>query len=97
VDGARVELLRIDMFHNLPHYHYAPMGVNLRYDLDPLTIDDGIGWATAFLSKKLPAMVAKAGYEQLLRPGDADEAIAAIPEIERRWRAVCLAQPLART
>ncbi|HTE85274.1 MAG TPA: hypothetical protein VK821_11120 [Dehalococcoidia bacterium] len=88
VDGARVELLRLDMFHNLPHYHYAPMGVNLRYDLDPLTLDDKLGWVIGLLRAKLPQMLDKAGYPALATPSNVAAAIAALPEIEQKWRAV---------
>jgi hypothetical protein len=87
VDGQRVQLLRFDMFQKVPHYHYAPLGTNLRYDLDQLTLDDGIAWTMGMLRTKLPQMVAKAGYEQLAADGRLGEAVAAVPEIERRWRA----------
>ena len=87
VEGNKVELLRIDMFRVQPHYHYAPGGQNLRYDLDPLTIDDGIGWAIGLVGRKLPQMLAKAGYEGLASPGNLDSAAKALPEVERRWRA----------
>lgn len=88
VDGQKVQLLRFDMFRVQPHYHYAPTGQNLRYDLDPLTMDDGIGWVISLLSRKLPQMLAKAGYEGLVSAHDSAAIAAALPEIERRWRAI---------
>jgi len=87
VDGERVQLLRFDMFQKIPHYHYAPMGANLRYDLDQLTLDDGIGWTMGMLATKLPQMIAKAGYEKLAAAESLRDAVSAVPEIERRWRA----------
>jgi hypothetical protein len=72
-----------------PHYHYAPMGQDLRYNIDPLTLDDGIGWVINLLGSKLPQVLAKAGYEQIATPENVGTAIAALPEVERRWRAVC--------
>jgi hypothetical protein len=93
VDGSRVELLRLDMFHNLPHYHYAPAGVNIRYDMDPLALDDGIGWVIGLLDAKLPQMLAKAGYPQLATPSNVDEARRFLPEVEQKWRAIA-AQPI---
>jgi hypothetical protein len=84
---SRVELLRFDMFHGQPHYHYAPMGRNLRYDLDPLTLDDGIGWVMNLLRNRFPQLVAKAGYEELAGPDNVAATAAALPEIERKWRA----------
>lgn len=88
VDGTRVQLLRFDMFRIQPHYHYAPTGENKRYDLDPLTVDDGIGWVIGLLGKKLPQLVAKAGYEKLADSATVEAAQKALPDIERRWRAM---------
>ena len=61
VDDQVVQLLRFDMFYKQPHYHYAPNAQDIRYDLDPLTVDDGIGWAVGLVSNKLLQLVAKAG------------------------------------
>lgn len=91
IGGARAQLLRFDMFHKQPHYHYAPMGQNRRYDLDPLILDDGIGWAMTLLRNKLPRMASQAGYEGLAAESAMDAATTALPEVERRWRAVCQA------
>ena len=86
VDGMKVQLLRFDMFQKQPHYHYAPTGQNLRYELDPLTMDDGIHWVVSLLSHKLAQMVSKAGYEGLATQSNVDAVTTALPEIERRWR-----------
>ena len=88
IDGTRVQLLRFDMFRNQPHYHYAPAGQNLRYDLDPLTVDDGIGWVISLLRSKISPMLAKAGYEGLATQTAVADVTAALPDIERRWRAI---------
>jgi hypothetical protein len=87
VDQQTVQLLRFDMFYKQPHYHYAPNGKNIRYDIDPLTIDDGIGWAVSLVRSKLPQLLAKAGHEGLLTFENAAAAAAALPQIEDRWRA----------
>jgi hypothetical protein len=87
--GTRTQILRFDMFRISPHYHYAPMGEDLRYNLDPLTLDDGISWTIGLLSRKLPQVLAKAGYERVATPDNLAVAEAALPEIERRWRAAC--------
>ena len=83
-----VQLLRFDMFHKGPHYHYAPDGQNIRYDVDPLTLDDGIGWVIGLLERKLPALLTKAGYESILGSVDRDAVARALPDIEMRWRAM---------
>ena len=89
VNGATVQLLRFDMFRMQPHYHYAPDGMNLRYSLDPLLVDDGISWALGLISRKLPQLLVKAGYETLAMPATVSQVVVALPEIERRWRAQC--------
>lgn len=88
VDGKRVQLLRFDMFRVKPHYHYDPTGRNLRYDLDPLTLDDGIGWVVGFLEKKLPQVLDKTGYAGISTPSVVSDVAGSLPEIERRWRGV---------
>lgn len=88
VDGTRVQIFRFDMFRIQPHYHYAPMGEDVRYNLDPLALDDGIGWTMNLLQTKLPQMLVKAGYEGLATPSNLDSAAAALPEVEQKWRAV---------
>lgn len=87
VDGVKVQLLRFDMFHKDPHYHYAPTGQNIQYHVDPLTVDDGISWVMRLLSNKFPQAVTKAGYEERAAQGERDAVRQALPEIERRWRA----------
>lgn len=88
VDGTRVQIFRFDMFRKAPHYHYAPTGDDQRYNLDPLALDDGIGWVVSLLNRKLSPMLAKAGYESLATPDNVRNATAALPEVERKWRAV---------
>ena len=87
VEGQNVELLRFDMFQKQPHYHYAPNARDIRYQLDPLSLDDGIGWAIGFIHRKLPQLLAKAGYEGILSSDDTVKVVAALPHIETRWRA----------
>ena len=86
VEGRRVQLLRFDMFYKQPHYHYAPDGRNIRYDIDPLTLDDGIGWAIGLLRAKLPQLIAKADYPEPLSSQTTAAVLAALPAIEAGWR-----------
>ncbi len=87
IEGPSIQLLRFDMFYKQPHYHYAPDGRNIRYDLDPLTVDDGIGWAIGLLQAKLPQLLTKAEYSVPLSPEATAAALSALPEIEAGWRA----------
>jgi hypothetical protein len=86
VEGCTVQLLRFDMFYKQPHYHYAPDGLNIRYDIDPLTLDDGIGWAIGLLRAKLPQLLAKAEYPVALSQEATAAALTALPGIEAGWR-----------
>ena len=88
IDGEKVQLLRFDMFRISPHYHYAPDGQNIRYALDPLTLDDGVGWVIDLIGKKLPQMLAKAGHQGLATPADLVAVHAILPDVERRCRAM---------
>ena len=85
--GETVQLLRFDMFYKQPHYHYAPNGHNIRYNLDPLTQDDGIGWVISLLRHKLPQLLAKAGQEGLASSQDIAAVAVALQDIETTWRA----------
>jgi len=84
-ENEKLQLLRFDMFHRQPHYHYAPNGKNIRYDLDPLTFDDGMGWAISLLRARLPQLLEKADYAGLTDEAR-DAALAALPQVEAAWR-----------
>jgi hypothetical protein len=88
VEGCQVELLRFDMFFKEPHYHYDPAGADLRYHLDPLTHVDTIGWVIDQFRERLPEMVARAGQPALSKTINVTEVGDALPEMERRWRAL---------
>ena len=88
IDGEKIQLLRFDMFRINPHYHYAPDGQNLRYSLDPLTLDDSIGWVINLIGNKMPQLLAKAGHEGLATPADLAAVHTVLPDIERRCRAI---------
>ena len=88
IDGEKVQLLRFDMFRINPHYHYAPDGKNLRYMLDPLTLDDSIAWVINLIRNKLPQLLAKAGHEGLATPADLAAVYTVLPDLERRCRAI---------
>ena len=85
VDGERIQLLRFDMFQRQPHYHYSPNGKNIRYDLDPLTFDDGIGWAISLIRTRLAQLLEKADYRDLTAEAR-DAALEAIPQVDAAWR-----------
>ena len=60
-----VQLLRFDCFRVRPHYHYDPEGTNTEFIMDPVLVEDSLGWALAQLHHKLPQMVTQAGYPEV--------------------------------
>ena len=65
VDGKDTEILRFDCFDQAPHYHYGPENHNIRLFLDKTTTGNPLGWTINNLRNHLPAMVRRAGYEDL--------------------------------
>jgi hypothetical protein len=86
VEDAETELLRFDCFENAPHYHYAPGRDNVRIMLDPTVTGNPLGWAIAQLRAKLPAMLKRAGYEELAGRLEADEVAWKVAEVEATAR-----------
>ena len=87
VEGREVQLLRFDCFRRQPHYHYDPDGRNVQYDLDPLFIDDSLGWALAQLGEKLGPLVDRAGYPAVAQALDSTAVAAGLAQVEAHFRA----------
>jgi hypothetical protein len=92
VEGKETELLRFDCFDNRPHYHYGPANKNVRIMLDPTVAGNPIGWTMAQLRSKLPAMLARAGYETLALQIDPYLLTKTLPEVEAKAREMALQQ-----
>jgi len=65
VDGKDTEILRFDCFDQAPHYHYGPENHNIRLNLDKTTAGNPVGWSLTQIRNNLPAMIRRAGYEEL--------------------------------
>jgi hypothetical protein len=92
VEGKETELLRFDCFDNRPHYHYGPENKNVRIMLDPTVTGNPLGWTMAQLRSKLPAMLARAGYEALALQIDPYLLTQTLPEVETKARAMAMQQ-----
>ena len=92
VEGKATELLRFDCFDNRPYYHYGPENKNVRIMLDPTVSGNPIGWTIAQLRSKLPAMLARAGYEALAVQIDPYRLTQTLVEVEARAREMALQQ-----
>jgi len=84
VDGKERQLLRFDCFDNNPHYHYDPENTNVRIMLDTTLTGNPLRWTITQLRRKLPAMLGRAGYDQLGLQIDPSLLMPALDEVEAR-------------
>ncbi len=81
------ELLAFDCFRDDPHYHYGPRNKNHRIFFDKALVPDTLGWTLKqFKSRKLAAMINRAGYPGVAADLDQDLLDSLIPSIEKRAR-----------
>src|ERR1700675_839704 len=84
VDGKETELLRFECFDNHPHYHYGPESKNIRVMLDPTMTGNPLRWTMIQLRTKLPAMLARAGYETIALQIDPSLLVHTLDEVEAK-------------
>jgi hypothetical protein len=92
VGGKETELLRFDCFDNHPHYHYGPENHNVRIMLDPTVNGNPLAWTIAQLRSKLPAMLARAGYQDVAVQLDPALLTQTLGEVETAARDMALSQ-----
>ena len=81
------ELLAFDCFRDAPHYHFGPRNKNHRIFFDKALVPDTLGWTLKqFKSRKLAAMIDRAGYPGVAADLDQDLLDSLIPSIEKRAR-----------
>jgi hypothetical protein len=81
VNGREEEVLRFDCFERAPHYHYAWSTNDQYVPLDATADGDPLQWTLERLQRRLPAMLIRAGAEDLARTLDQRDVDAAIPKI----------------
>ena len=84
VEGTERELLRFECFDNHPHYHYDPANTNVRIMLDPTVTGNPLRWTMTQLRRKLPAMLGRAGYEQIALQIDPSQLMPTLDEVEAK-------------
>jgi hypothetical protein len=82
VDGAERELLRFECFDNHPSYRYDPTKQETRIMLDPTVTGNPLRWMMTQLRRKLPAMLGRAGYEQIALQLDPSQLMPALETVE---------------
>ncbi|MCZ6872479.1 MAG: hypothetical protein O7G88_02955 [bacterium] len=92
VDGKSTELLRFDCFDQRPHYHYDPKHKNERFDMDKTTAGNPIGWTMKRLRSRLPAMLTRAGYEEVAKQLDEAKLQTVLDEVESTARGMAMNQ-----
>ena len=90
IGGKDVEVLRLDCFDQTPHYHYGPENKNERLDMDKTTAGNPIGWTLQQLRNSLPAMVRRAGYEDVAGKIDTGLVAKKLDELEPIAREMAL-------
>ncbi|MSP04725.1 MAG: hypothetical protein EXR05_05700 [Acetobacteraceae bacterium] len=79
------ELLAFDCFWQGAHYHYGPRNKNHRINWDMTIIDDPLVWTFEQLeSKRLGAMIERAGYPGVASDLDLDKIAVALPALKKR-------------
>jgi len=84
VDGAERELLRFECLDNHPHYHYDPANTNVSVMLDATVTGNPLRWTMTQLRRRLPAMLGRAGYEQIALQIDPSQLMPALDEVEAK-------------
>lgn len=87
VNGKDTEILRFDCFDQDPHYHYGPENHNIRLHMDKTTAGNPVGWTLGQIRNNLPAMIKRAGYDDLAAKVQANPIPSAkMDEIESKAR-----------
>ena len=90
VDGEDTEVLRFDCFDQTPHYHYGPENQNIRLNMVKTTAGNPFAWTVNNIRSRLPAMIRRAGYEDLATTLDSNPIPhAKLDEVEAQgWKMV---------
>jgi hypothetical protein len=79
------ELLAFDCFWDGAHYHYGPRNKNHRIYWDTTLIEDPLAWVFEQLeSRKLGAMIERAGYPGIAADLDQDKVASVLPAMKKR-------------
>jgi hypothetical protein len=81
------EILAFDCFWQAPHYHYGPRNKNHRIFWDKTLVEDPLGWVfEQFESRKLGAMIERAGYPGIAADLDLDKIASLLPTVKKKAR-----------
>lgn len=79
------EVLAFDCFWQGAHYHYGPRNKNHRINWDRTIVDEPLDWTfEQFESRRLGAMIERAGYPGIAADLDVDKIAAVLPALKKR-------------
>lgn len=88
-DGGRLlERFRVDCLHDSPHYHYIfrDQGINQKFWIDPLAVDDTQTWALDLIRRRLPQIFATVDGAETAALADMREIERVLPEVATAMR-----------
>lgn len=81
------EILAFDLFWDGAHYHYGPRNKNHRIYWDKTLVDDPFEWVFhQFETRKLKAMIERAGYPGVAADLDEEKVAAMLPTVKKTAR-----------
>ena len=86
VDGEETNLLQFNCFHFERSYTYAPDGEARICQIDPIADGNPFGWTARQIRERLPAMLARGGFDAIAASLDMDKVTAASVELEAAAR-----------
>ena len=85
VAGSEVELIAVDCFKQVPHFHYGPRNRNESIYLDKTLVPDTLRWMLDRIKGgQLRGMIHKAGYPDIAAHMDEGLVQTVFPELEKQ-------------
>ena len=89
VAGSEIELIAVDCFKGVPHFHYGPRNRNESVYLDKTLVPDTLRWMLDRIKGgKLRGMIQKAGYPDIAAQMDEGLVQDVFPELEKQAMAM---------
>ena len=85
-EGRETNLLQFNCLHVERTFTYAPEGKARICQIDPITDGNPIGWTTRMIERRLPEMLAAAGFDQIAKSLDMEMVHAAAREVDAAAR-----------
>ncbi len=88
-DGGRLlERFRVNCLHDSPHYHYIfqDQGINQKFWIDPLAVNDTQAWALDLIRRRLPQIFATVDGAETAALADMVEIDRVLPEVASAMR-----------